>query len=185
MGLTARIISSYSREWKTKSESIPHDVAPHLMDFHFNYQVNSKDFIYSKPWNYAPNEDYSIFIQAPLGSRMNENQLCEVGCPYVVRGFDYDYLGLLWLDDLVYRNGKWCILIENVKETALSQTLSRAKNAIIQKEKSGSKDLTEPELVLLDKVIKGYRILLSRALKGIYIYVHDQETKQYLNSILR
>jgi DUF2075 family protein len=184
LGLTARIISSYSREWITKKESIPHNVAPHLMDFHFNYESNSKEMIYSKPWNYAPGEDYSMFIQAPLGSRMNDNQLCEVGCPYVVRGFDYDYLGLLWLDDLVYRNGKWCVLIENVKETALSQTMSRAKIAIVQKEKSGSKDLTEQELVLLDKIIKGYRILLSRALKGMYLYVHDEETKQYLTSIL-
>ena len=32
--------------------------------------------------------------------------LCEVGCPYVVRGFDYDYVGVLWLSDLVWR-GRW------------------------------------------------------------------------------
>jgi DUF2075 family protein len=125
-----------------------------------------------------------MFIQAPLGTRMNIDPLCEVGCPYVVRGFDYDYLGLIWLEDLVYRNGEWKINIDYVKETALSQTMSRAKISIKAKIKKNCSALTAEEIILLDKIIKGYRILMSRAIKGMYLYVHDPETKEYLKSIL-
>lgn len=34
---------------------------------------------------------------------MHQDPLSEVGCPYVVRGFDFDYVGLLWLEDIYVR----------------------------------------------------------------------------------
>ncbi len=185
LGLTARLISSYSREWKTKKEKAPHQVSPSLMDFYFKYDFNGQPKIYSKPWNYAPDDDYSMFIQATVGTKMHADTLCEVGCPYVVRGFDYDYLGLLWLDDLVYRNGNWVVIVDNVKETALSSTMSNAKKAIINRNKKRILTLSKEENILLLKIIRGYRILLSRALKGMFLYVHDRETKNYLSSLFR
>ena len=51
-----------------------------------------------------------------------------VGCPYVVRGFDYDWVGLLWLDDLVWRDGRWKVNLSSVHETAWSKTRKAAKD---------------------------------------------------------
>jgi DUF2075 family protein len=61
-----------------------------------------------------------------------------------------------------------------LKETALSQTMSRTKNHKQFKKKNQSSKLLNGDW-LLDKIIKGYEFLLSRALKGMYIYVHDKK----------
>lgn len=182
-GLTARLISSYSREWKTKRNPNPHRVAPKNQDFFFEYELKGEKKVYARPWNFAPGEDYSLFIQGIPGSAMFEDPLCEIGCPYVVRGFDYDYLGILWLEDLVFRNGNWVVQTDFVKETAISSTSSKARKAREVRLKAGEQLLTNEELLLLDKIIKGYRILLTRALKGIYVYVADLETREYLKTL--
>ena len=86
---------------------------------------------------------------------MNTNPLNEVGCPYVVRGFDYDYLGVLWLDDLVWRGNRWSIQLNSVHETAIKNTCNKAR-------RGDNKALQSVE----EKIKLGYRILLTRALKG-------------------
>lgn len=178
---TARILSSYSRKWVTKKNSNPHNTEPNEKDFYIDVDGQ----YYSKIWNYAPKEDYSVFIQGIEGSAIHQDPLCEVGCPYVVRGFDYDYLGLLWLDDLVYRNGNWQINIENIHETALKSSLKKAKEAISKRKKKGISEISDAEEILMQRIKKGYRILLSRAIKGMYIYIHDEETRNHINSLLR
>ena len=170
-GNTIRLLSSYSRKWVTKSENTPHNLPKHKKDFFLVFHQNGSTKEYAKIWNYAPSEDYTLFVMAPEGSEMNKDPLSEVGCPYVVRGFDYDYIGLLWLDDLVYRNGRWEIKLNNVSETALSSTLADAKS-------TGNSDK------LLHKIIQGYRILLTRSIKGTFIYCHDKETSEFLKKML-
>lgn len=34
---------------------------------------------------------------------MHEDPLSEIGCPYVVRGFDFAWIGIIWLKDFIYR----------------------------------------------------------------------------------
>ena len=46
--------------------------------------------------------------------------LSEVGCPYAVRGFDYDYVGILWLDDLIRRDSQWEVNTSSVHESELT-----------------------------------------------------------------
>jgi DUF2075 family protein len=125
-------------------------------------------------WNYAPKSDYTLFVQAPEGSLMAEDPLCEVGCPYVVRGFDYEYVGLLWLKDLVWR-GSWQFDTGHVHETGIRLTLAAAK-----KEKGQGPGSTE----LLQRLQRAYRILLSRAIRGIYVWFEDEETRRYVESRL-
>jgi DUF2075 family protein len=183
-GATGRLLSSYSRDWLTKGVDKPHRLPDQNKDFHETYTVGDQQFSYAKPWNYAPGEDYTLFIQAPVGSAMHDDPLCEVGCPYVVRGFDYDYIGLLWLEDLVWREDCWVVQSAYVKETAFSSTLAAARKAYTSRTKAGDAALSDKEVVLREKVIKGYRILLTRALKGVYLWVKDEETRAYLKRVL-
>ncbi len=62
------------------------------------------------------------------GSRMADDSLCEVGCPYAIRGFDYDYVGILWLDDLRWRLGKWEINPAAVHERGIAHLARQARN---------------------------------------------------------
>lgn len=173
-GQLVRLLSSYSVAWKTKKATDVHGVTPKNQDFHLTFSDPSgKSQTWSRPWNYAPSEDYTLYVQAPEGSKMHQNPLAEVGCPYVVRGFDFDYIGLLWLNDLIWREGRWMVDPEHVHETAFAST--KSKKALKQADGLDQ---------LLVAVLKGYRILLTRATKGIYLYVQDAPTRAHLQQLL-
>ena len=179
-GGTGRLISSYSQKWITKGKPSPHSLAPKNQDFHFKFNHAGKEVEWSKIWNYAPgtDPDYSYFIQAIEGSHMAEDPLCEVGCPYTVRGFDYTYLGILWGKDFVRRGNKWVFDIKNIHETAWKQTLARAK----KEEKAGVYEEESAELLKRLKI--AYRIIFSRAIAGIYTWIQDDETREYVKAQL-
>jgi DUF2075 family protein len=128
-GNSVRLLSSYSRKWKTRNATAPHDLPPSMQDFCECYSDNGTARLWSRVWNFVPRNgtDYTAFIRAAPGSRMANDPLCEVGCPYAVRGFDYDYIGILWLDDLLWRNGKWSVNYDAVHEGGFLQLLNRAR----------------------------------------------------------
>jgi len=117
-GSTARLVASYARRWKTKGSRIPHGLPPEARDFYEVTTRKGENAIWSKVWNVIPNaDDYSVFIQAPEGHPMHEDPLCEVGCPYAVRGFDFDYVGVVWLGDLRWRD----ICTERTSKASVAQ----------------------------------------------------------------
>lgn len=173
-GKTARLVASYAREWKTAKVTDPHGLPDEFKDFNEPVRVGSQVRRWSKVWNYIPKKgtDYTAFVRAPVGSRMHQDPLSEVGCPYAVRGFDFDYVGLLWLGDLKWRDGKWTVDLENVFESGLLRHKQRAAR---------ENDRDGPEhRKLIDKLLQGYRILLTRAMRGIYVWFEDAETRRYV-----
>jgi DUF2075 family protein len=120
--------------------------------------------------------DYTKFVQAPPGCEMAKDPLAEVGCPYVVRGFDFDHVGLLWLSDLVWRKDRWVGQIPHIHESAWKKTLSAAK-----KEKIADGPAMN---ALLRRMVRGYRILLTRPIRGIYVWFEDDETRDHVEKAL-
>jgi DUF2075 family protein len=137
------------------------------------YRRGTETRTWSRIWNYAPDQDYTIFIQAPAKSETALDPLCEVGCPYVVRGFDFDYVGLLWLNDLVWRKDRWTANLDAIHESAWRLSLSRARK--------GSKPAEQEVVRLLQR---GYRILLSRAIRGAHVWFEDDETRERVEGML-
>ena len=177
-GNTVRLLASYGRKWRTKGVPLPHNIPGHLKDFDEPYTVDGEARRWSKIWNFLPKpSDYTHFIQAPLGSKMFEDPLSEVGCPYVVRGFDFDYVGLLWLSDLKWRGNRWVIDTEHVFESGVKRLTSAARN---EAEQEGP-----AHLALLRATQEAYRILLTRPLKGLYIWCEDPETRLHLEMSLK
>jgi hypothetical protein len=174
-GYTCRLVASYAREWKTKAAALPRRLRPELMDFHEPYIAGGEQRYWSKIWNFAPGLDYTLFVQAPLGSEMAGDPLAEVGCPYVVRNFDFDYVGLLWFSDLVSRDDRWVVNLEHVHETGIGRIKSRAAR------NPASQDYAD----VLDALKSAYRILLTRAMKGVFVWCEDEETRNFLEAHLR
>jgi DUF2075 family protein len=174
---TARLVASYARPWKTKGVESPHILPPDQKDFAESSPEWGTDQVWAKVWNFVPNgNDYTAFIQARAGTRMADDPLCEVGCPYVVRGFDFDYVGLLWFSDLVWDGARWDLRLDHIHESGLINHVRRARKEV---EKEG------PEhLALLEKVIQGYRILLTRAKKGVYLWFEDPATRDRVERCL-
>lgn len=176
---TVRLVSTYSRPWKTEGSTFPHSLPSEALDFHeVVVGPDGTRKAWSRPWNFVPGQDYTGFVAGRPGLPIHDDPLCEVGCTYAVRGFDFDYLGLLWLDDLLWRDGKWVVHLENVHESGIGVLVRQAR-------KEGPVAPAGPRGAnVLDKVRQAYRILLTRAIKGMYVWVPDEETRQHVETSL-
>jgi len=86
----------------------------------------------------------------------------QVGCIYTAQGFEFDYIGVIIGKDLVYDPVQDC-LVANISETA-DPTLKRNKENF-------------------ETFVKNiYRTLLSRGMKGCYVYYCDKATENYFRS---
>lgn len=177
-GRTVRLLASYARQWKTQGAARPHALPPAHQDFHEPYtDEHGQRRYWSKVWNFIPQNgaDYTWFIQAPPGSPMHADPLCEVGCPYAVRGFDFDHVGVLWLSDLVRRNGRWCVQPAHVHDTGLARSVRAAR----REPTPGAAHER-----LRAAVAQAYRILLTRGISGCYLWIEDRETRDYVGACL-
>ena len=188
---SVRILSSYSTKWVSGS----------VLNADHSQNVEAHDFIlrdkdgkrFKKYWNNP--QGYNIFVQGSSG-KMAEDPLAEVGCPYVVRGFDYNYIGLLWLDDVVRRGDKWMISFKNAQETANGSTRKKAKDEQrlifrTRRLRASDMDLVEADNInapytqaFFQTIAQAYRIVLTRAIKGVCIYIKDKETREYVRSLI-
>jgi DUF2075 family protein len=85
----------------------------------------------------------------------------QVGCIYTAQGFEFDYSGVIFGPDLVYRPGRgW----------------------VGQREQSFDRPLRNQHADFLNLVKNTYRVLLSRAMKGCYVYFVDKQTEDFFRS---
>lgn len=177
---TARLLSTYSRKWKTDGVANPHVQPASSKDFCevLQYADGSKK-TWSRIWNFVPKgTDYTAFVAGRPPFPISEDPLCEVGCTYAVRGFDFGYVGLLWLEDLVWRDGNWCVQLEHVHESGIRPMINAAR-------KEGKTAPNGPAgLALLRKVKQAYRILLTRSIRGTYVWIKDDETREWVTKSL-
>lgn len=94
----------------------------------------------------------------------------EVGSIYTVQGDDLNYVGIIIGNDLLYRNGK---LIFNREACADSGAMKRSQRQVANNEQISEDDM-------LKQILRTYRILMNRAVKGVYIYACGEELKHYL-----
>jgi hypothetical protein len=176
---TVRLVSTYARAWKTRDSTYPHRLPAEALDFCEPVVLTSgQRRVWHRPWNFVPGNDYTGFVAGRPGLPISEDPLCEVGCTYAVRGFDFDYVGLLWLNDLLWRNGRWVVPLENVHESGISQLVSKAK-------REGVLAPAGPQgKRVLEGVRRAYRILLTRAIRGILAWIPDEETRGHVAASL-
>jgi DUF2075 family protein len=87
----------------------------------------------------------------------------QVGCVYTAQGFEYDWAGVIWGRDLVYR----------VKEGWVGQP-EFSKDSVVRREKN---------LDAFTRLVKQtYRVLLTRGLQGCAVYFEDAETESFVLS---
>jgi hypothetical protein len=177
-GNSVRLLSSYSREWRTEDAAVPHELPASMQDFCETYLEAGEERTWSRVWNYVPRggRDYTAFVRGAPGGRIATDPLCEVGCPFAIRGFDYDYVGILWLNDLLWRDNQWTVSLDAVHERGISNLVARAR---------GEQPNVGPATAeVLQRTLQAYRILLTRALRGVYLWIPDDETRKYIQACL-
>ena len=101
----------------------------------------------------------------------SENSINEVGSIYTVQGEDLNYIGVIIGKDLIYRNGK---LVFNRKNYADVGALNRSQRQTAQK-------IVLDDDVFLEQILRVYRVLMNRAIRGVYVYACDSGMREYLS----
>ena len=102
---------------------------------------------------------------------IDENSVDEIGCIHTSQGLDFDYVGVIIGDDMRYENGH--IITDASKRASTDQSLKGLKK--LEKE--------DPEKAYkeADEIIKNtYRTLMTRGMKGCYVYCTDSKLAEYL-----
>lgn len=131
---------------------------------------------YSWPWiSKKNNELYDIIIQGvelKWNSVSNdwvnsENSINEVGCIHTTQGYDLNYAGIIFGNEISYDKNKNEITIipENYHD------------------KNGKQTITNPN-ELKKFIINIYKTILLRGIKGTYIYACDKDLREYLSNFV-
>lgn len=98
------------------------------------------------------------------------NSINEVGCIHTCQGLELDYVGVIIGPDLVVRDGK--VITDATKRASSDKSVFGYKKML--------KEDPERALALGDMIVKNtYRTLMTRGMKGCYVYSTDEETQEY------
>jgi hypothetical protein len=118
---------------------------------------------YRRPWDAKPG-NWKLAPGIPSASlwATDPNGINQVGCVYNIQGFELDYVGVIWGQDLVYRfdQQQWV----GDKKKSCDNVVKRSKEQFVELVKNT------------------YRVLLSRGMKGCYVHFLDKETEQFVRS---
>ena len=116
--------------------------------------VNIPEFGFAMKWNLE--KDGSTWI-------IGENSINEIGCIHTCQGLEVDYIGVIIGKDLRYENGK---VVTDVTQRSRADNSVRGIHAGNDPVKAGQ---------LAEEIIKNtYRTLLTRGMKGCYVYCCDK-----------
>lgn len=108
----------------------------------------------------------------PFATR--ENAINEVGCVHNVQGLEFDYIGVIIGPDLKYENGK---VLTDYKKRANTEKSLYGLRVLMKQDKEYYEKLA-------DTIIRNtYRVLLTRGLKGCYVYACDKRLQEHLKKI--
>lgn len=97
----------------------------------------------------------------------SENAIHEVGCIHTTQGYDLNYTGVIFGNEISYDKEKNIIVIkpENYHD------------------KNGKNSITNPEK-LKSYILNIYKTILLRGIKGTYVYVCDKNLREYFRQYI-
>jgi len=124
------------------------------------------EFGFAMQWNLS--KDGGLWILA-------QDSVNQIGCIHTCQGLEVDYIGVVVGPDLVVRDGK--VITRPEKRSRQDKSLSGYGQLL----------RTRPEeaRTRADAIIKNtYRTLMTRGMKGCYVYFTDKETASYFKDRL-
>jgi uncharacterized protein len=141
--------------WKWPSKKDPHA-----------WDIELGEFDYRRKWNL--DKDGSLWIVTP-------GSVEQVGCIHTCQGLELDYVGVIIGPDLAYRDGR--IITDATMRASSDQSVKGLKQML----------KAEPERAeaLADAIVKNtYRTLMTRGMKGCYVYCTNAPLAAFLRSRL-
>lgn len=131
---------------------------------------------YSWPWISNKNKELFDIIIDSVELKWNSvandwvnssNSVNEVGCIHTTQGYDLNYAGIIFGNEITYDKTKNEIVI--IKENYF--------------DKNGKQSINDPE-ELKDFIINIYKTIMLRGIKGTYIYACDKNLREYLSKFI-
>jgi hypothetical protein len=123
---------------------------------------------YRRPWNAKPKDlckgGYRISKDIPTSSlwAYDKRGIDQVGCIYTAQGFEFDYAGVIFGEDLIYR----------FDQESWVGVPAKSEDSVVKRSRDS----------FLELVKNTYRVLLTRGMKGCYICFVDKETERFARS---
>ncbi len=150
----SRIVAGYCWNWISEGKNNP-DV----------YDIEIPEYNFKMSWNLGNTSTWAI----------DEESVNEAGCIHTCQGLEFDYVGVIVGKDMRYENGH--IVTDYTQRASTDQSLKGIKSM-------AKKDKAEAEK-LADQIIKNtYRTLMTRGMKGCYVYCEDRELGNYIKRLL-
>ena len=125
------------------------------------YDINIPEYNFKISWNLGNSSTWAI----------DDNSVKEAGCIHTCQGLEFDYVGVIIGDDLRYENGS--IVTDYTKRAKTDQSLKGINKLMKSNPDEANK--------LADQIIKNtYRTLMTRGMKGCYVYCTNKELNNYL-----
>lgn len=106
---------------------------------------------------------------------IDEDSIHEAGCIHTSQGLEFDYVGVIIGDDMRYENGM--VVTDFTKRARTDQSLKGIKKLYKENPELANKEA--------DEIIKNtYRTLMTRGMKGCYVFCTDQRLAAYLKKCL-
>ena len=149
----ARLVAGYCWDWKGRRNPEIRDVV-----------IPEHDF--ARRWNL--DKDGSLWIVTP-------GSVEEVGCIHTCQGLELDYVGVIFGEDLVIRDGQ--VVTDALKRSSQDRSVHGYKTLLRR----------DPDKArcMADRIIKNtYRTLMTRGQKGCYVFSVDKETNEYFKKFV-
>ena len=157
-GQTARLMAGFCWPWSTNvvNGDLVKDVkiGTFAMPWETNDKVDRRSLRVSYPRWYE-------WAYKPEGIK-------QVGCIYTSQGYEFDYAGVIIGPDLKY---------DPVEDKIITDK-SACKDPVLKRTQK------EATMTFDDYVRNIYRVLMSRGMKGCYLYVCDKELRKYLKELI-
>lgn len=113
-------------------------------------------------WNLGSSSTWAI----------DKNSINEIGCIHTCQGLEFDYVGVIIGADMRYEDGH--IITDYTKRASTDNSLKGIK-------KIANEQGEEAAQKIADNIIKNtYRTLMTRGMKGCYVYCVDNNLLKYL-----
>ena len=114
---------------------------------------------YGISWNLGAKQTFAI-----------DDSINEAGCVHSVQGLEFDYVGVIIGEDLFYEDGKVCT---NFQKHASSDPSFKGIKKLYKENEIMASEIS-------NTIIKNtYRVLLTRGIKGCYIYCVNKKLNNY------
>jgi len=108
-----------------------------------------------------------VWNSEPVDWVNSKNAINEVGCIHTVQGYDLNYAGVIIGPELSYDENAEMLVVDEKK----------------YKDINGKRSITDPE-ELQQYIINIYKTLLTRGIKGTYVYVVDEKLRERFKQLL-